>query len=254
MFSEERREKIFEKVKKEGRVLAKELAEEYEVSIDSIRRDLSMMEEEGLLKRTHGGAIPIPKVRTMPQPVSIRYGEGSENQNAIAKNAVFYIKENETVFIGGASIHYVMLKYLPKHFPYTVMTNSVEIAYHLRSFTNIHTYLIGGKVKSSGNITDGLANDFANRFKLDVSFATAGGLSKRGLSTATPEVAIFHRTIYENSRKVIALMEHTGLGMDLFTEMISLSKLDLVITDNEAEEEEIEMIRSQGVKIILAEE
>lgn len=252
MFSEERREKIFERVEKLGRVLAKDLADEFNVSIDSIRRDLSIMEEEGLLKRTHGGAIPNPKVRTKPQASSERYGEGTDYQNAIAKEAVRHIKEDETIFIGGAAIHYVMLKYLPKKIPFTVVTNSVEIAYQLRDFPNVQTYLMGGRVKTSGNITDGLANEFARQFTIDVSFATAGGISVRGLSTATPEVAIFHKTISENSRKTIALMEHTKLGVELFTRMCSLSKLDLVITDEEASEEKIEMIRSQGIRILIA--
>ncbi|PFA67040.1 DeoR family transcriptional regulator [Bacillus sp. AFS015802] len=252
MFSEERREKIFEKVEKAGRVLAKDLADEFSVSIDSIRRDLSIMEEEGLIKRTHGGAIPNPKVRTKPQAPSKRYGKGTDYQHAIAKEAVLHIQEDETIFIGGASIHYVMLKYLPRHIAFTVVTNSVEIAYHLREFSNIQTYLMGGRVKSSGNITDGLANEFARQFTIDLSFATAGGISSRGLTTSTPEVAIFHRTVFDNSRKVIALMEHTKLGVELFTGMHAITKLDLVITDEEASKDKIEMIRSQGVRTLIA--
>ena len=63
MFAEERREQILSKVKSLGRVLAKELVEEFQVSIDTIRRDLTTMEEDGLLKRTHGGAVPLSKVR-----------------------------------------------------------------------------------------------------------------------------------------------------------------------------------------------
>ncbi|TMU87453.1 DeoR/GlpR transcriptional regulator [Bacillus sp. BHET2] len=252
MFSEERREKIFERVEKLGRVLAKDMADEFDVSIDSIRRDLTMMEEEGLLKRTHGGAIPNPKVRTKPQARSERYGEGTDYQNAIAKEAVLHIKEDETVFIGGAAIHYVMLKYLTRKIAFTVVTNSVEVAYQLRGYSNIQTYLMGGKVKASGNITDGLANKFAEQFTIDLSFAIAGGLSARGLSTATPEVAIFHRTVFGHSRKVIALMEHTKLGVELFTEMNPLSKLDLLITDEEASIDIIEMIHSQGVRTVIA--
>ncbi|WP_175989317.1 DeoR/GlpR family DNA-binding transcription regulator [Bacillus sp. Marseille-Q1617] len=254
MFSEERREKILEKVEKIGRVLAKDLAEEYNVSIDSIRRDLSIMEEDGLLKRTHGGAIPNPKARNKPQAPSIRYGEGNPAQNAIAKAAAEYIKEDETVFIGGSSIHYLMLKYIPRTIVFTVVTNSVEIAYHLRDFSNVETYLIGGKMKESGNITDGLANEFAKQFTIDVNFVTAGGLSTRGLSTSTPEVAIFHNTILTNSRKNIVLMENHKLGMDMFAVMKSpMSKLALVITDDETGEEKIGMIHSHGVNTRIVE-
>jgi DeoR family transcriptional regulator, fructose operon transcriptional repressor len=252
LFSDERRQEILKMLEQEGRVLAKDLATKFELSIDSIRRDLSIMEEQGFLKRTHGGAIPVTSVRKAPPAPSIRYDEGDVYQNAIAKLAASYIEENQTVFIGGAGIHYVMLKYLPKNFSFTVLTNSVEVAYHLRNLDNVQTYLIGGRVKNSGNITDALANEFARQFSVDLCFATAGALSARGLSTATPEVAIFHKTVYENSRKLIALIGHTKIGHDMFSGMYPIKKLSTIITDEETSGDKIEMLRAQGVEVIVA--
>ena len=252
MFTEERREKILEMLEREGRVLAKELADEFGLSIDSIRRDLSIMEEQGLLKRTHGGAIPIGNVRTLPKPLSLRFGDGNAYQNAIAKKASSYIQEGQTVFVGGASTHFVMLKYLPRNIQFTVVTNSVEIAYHLREVENIQTYLIGGLVKSSGNITDAIANELARQFTIDVCFATAGGLSEKGLSTATPEVAIFHKTIYDNSKILVTLIEHSKFGIDMFSRMYPVEKLDVVITDEETTQDKIDSIKSRGVEVVIA--
>ncbi|GEL78190.1 DeoR/GlpR family DNA-binding transcription regulator [Tenuibacillus multivorans] len=239
MFSEERRTKILEKIRDQGRVLAKDLAKQFNVSVDSIRRDLSIMEEDGLLQRTHGGAIPIKRVREMPQPPANRYGEGSEEQNAIAREAVKYIEEDQTVFIGGAAIHFVLLKYLPTHIHFSVLTNSVEIAYHLRGMDNVTTYLIGGLVKSSGNITDALANQFAGQFSVDVSFATAGNITFNGLSTATPEVSVIHQTIINRSKKVIGIVDHEKFGTDMFSHMCPLSELDLIITDHETPHDKV---------------
>lgn len=251
MFSDERRQEILKMLEHSGRVLAKDLANKFELSIDSIRRDLSIMEEQGLLKRTHGGAIPVTNVRMMARPPSLRYGEGSEFQNAIAKLAVSYIQENQTVFIGGAAIHYVMLKYLPKDIPFTILTNSVEIAYNLRNYDNIQTYIIGGQVKNSGNITDALANEFARHFNVDLCFATAGALSAKGLSTATPEVAVFHKTVYNNSRKIIALVEHYKIGGNMFSGMYPVNKLNIIITDEETTVEQIDMLKAQGVEVLI---
>lgn len=252
MFTEERRQEILNMLEKDGRVLAKDLAQQFNLSIDSIRRDLTIMEEQGLLQRTHGGAIPVAKVRTFAQPPEKRYGEGSSYHNAIAELASSYIKENQTIFLGGAAIHYVMLNYLPISFPYTVITNSVEIAYHLRKFNNIDTFVIGGKMKSSGNITDALATEFASQFSLDLCFATAGALSPNGLSTASPEVSVFHRTIYNNSKKVVALMDHTGFGVEMFSHMYPVQKLDIIITDEETTEDKIDLIKAQGVEVLVA--
>ncbi|WP_108672515.1 DeoR/GlpR family DNA-binding transcription regulator [Peribacillus acanthi] len=252
MFSDERRLEILKMLEENGRVFAKDLARRFEMSIDSIRRDLSMMEEQGVLKRTHGGAIPITSVRQMPPPPSIRYGEGSDDQNAIAKLAASYIEENQTVFIGGAAIHYMMLKFLPRNFPYTVVTNSIEVAFYLRDLENVDTYLIGGNVKRSGNMTDSLANEFAKQFTVDLCFATAGAISSKGLSTSTPEVAIFHKNVYDNSRKIVSLIEHAKFGMDMFFGMYPLTKLHVIITDEGTTTEIIDMVKANGVDCIVA--
>jgi DeoR family transcriptional regulator, fructose operon transcriptional repressor len=252
MFSEERREEILKQVKKEGRVLAKELANKFQISIDSIRRDLSIMEEQGLLKRTHGGAIPITKTQAQPRVPSLRFDGGNEYQKAIAKEAVSYIQEGHTVFIGGTSIHYAMLQYLPTDIPFTVVTNSVEVAYELRSIEHIQTYLIGGKVKSSGNITDALANEFASQFTFDLCFATAGGLSIKGLSTSSPEVSLFYKNIYKHAKKIVTIADHTKIGVDMFTEMYSIDHIGTIITDEETAKEDIEKLEAQGTKVIIA--
>ncbi|OIU71944.1 DeoR/GlpR family DNA-binding transcription regulator [Rossellomorea aquimaris] len=255
MFSEERREKILEKVVDNGRVMAKDLADEFHVSIDSIRRDLSIMEEEGLLKRTHGGAIPNPKARNKPQMPEERYGKANPGQKAIARSAAGLINEGETVFIGGASIHNAMLEYLPRNIPYTVVTNSVEVAYRIKEYANIETLLIGGMMKGSGNITDSIANEFTKQFTVDVNFATAGGISARGLSTSTPEVAVFLKTVMTRSKKNIALMEHQKLGVDLFAGLdLPLSKVDLLITNDESDREKVEVFESAGVKVCMVSE
>ena len=86
-------EKILELLKKDGRVIAKDLAENFDMSIDSIRRDLSIMEKDGLLKRTHGGAIELARVRNLAADPFERYSNGSIYEDAIAKIAASYIQE-----------------------------------------------------------------------------------------------------------------------------------------------------------------
>ncbi|MGA9173531.1 MAG: DeoR/GlpR family DNA-binding transcription regulator [Thermoactinomyces sp.] len=253
MFAEERREKILELLQTHKRVLAKELAEIFDVSVDSIRRDLSIMEKQGLLKKTHGGAIPGSKVRRMPPSPSLRYTkEGSPHTNAIAKLAASYIEEGDTIFIGSAAIHYDMLKFLPQKMPFTVVTHSIQIAEALRDIECIDTYLIGGKVKRSGSITDALANEFVRHFSIDLSFATGGGISENGISTATPEVASFGRAINEVSRRKICLASHDKLGIDMFAKIVPIHHVDLVITDEQADQDAIQKIQDKGVKVIIA--
>lgn len=251
MFSDERRDKILELLQNNGRVLAKELAEMFELSIDSIRRDLTIMEEKGLLKRTHGGAIPSSKVRNTPLPPELRYQDGAPHQNAISKFAASLIKEKETVFIGSSGIQYGMLKYLPE-IPITIVTNSIKVADTLKDRKALDVYLIGGKVKGSGSISDALANEFLRQFTLDICFVTGGGISKNGVSTATPEVAMLLKTAVEISRRTICLAPHEKLGIDYFVKEGPITDIDLLITDEEASIEAIEEIENKGVKVCIA--
>lgn len=251
MFTEERREKILELLKKNGRVIAKDLAESFDMSIDSIRRDLSIMEKDGLLKRTHGGAIELARVRNLATKPLKRYSNGSVYEDAIAKIAASYIQEGDSVFIGGASIHYAMLKYLPET-SFTVVTNALEIASTLREYKNIDIYLIGGMVKPSGNMTDTLASELISRFSIDLNFSTGGGISLNGISTATPEVAFFSKTVSKIARRNICLAPHNKLGIDYFIKGESLIEIDIIITDTEASKETIQEFEKQGKEIVIA--
>ncbi|HHT7225723.1 DeoR/GlpR family DNA-binding transcription regulator [Bacillus thuringiensis] len=251
MFTEERRENILELLKKDGRVIAKDLAERFDMSIDSIRRDLSIMEKEGLLKRTHGGAIELTRVRNLAVEPAKRYSDSSIYEDTIARVAASYIQEGDSIFIGGASVHNAMLKYLPE-ISFTVITNSIEIAGYLREYKNIDTYLIGGKVKPSGNITDTLASELISRFSIDLYFSTGGGISLQGFSTATPEVAYFSKRVSEIARKNICLAPHNKLGIDCFIRGESLKEIDLIITDEEASKETVQEFEKQGKQVVIA--
>ncbi|HDR7517530.1 DeoR/GlpR family DNA-binding transcription regulator [Bacillus mobilis] len=251
MFTEERRGKILELLKKDGRVIAKDLAESFDMSIDSIRRDLSIMEKDGLLKRTHGGAIELTRVRNLAAEPTKRYHDSSIEEDAIAKVAVSYIQEDDSVFIGGASIHYTMLKYLPE-MSFTVITNSLEIASKLRDYKNVDTYLIGGKVKPSGNMTDTLASEMISRLSIDIYFSTGGGISLNGISNTTPEVVYFGKAVSKIARRNICLAPHMKLGIDCFVKGESLSEIDLIITDEEASKETIQQFEKQGKEIVIA--
>jgi DeoR/GlpR family transcriptional regulator of sugar metabolism len=252
LFAEERRAKISELLKRDQRVLVKELAERFQVSIDSIRRDLTIMEQKGLLKKTHGGAIPAMTVRQAPPPPEIRYGEGTPEGRAIARLALTFIRERDTVFIGSGSLSYLLVKELPMDLPLTIITNSMAVADVLRGRDQIETYLIGGRVKPSGNITDVMANEMARQFRYDVCFVTGGGISENGISTATPEVAAFGRAVTSVSRRVIGLATHHVMGNDSFAKAGPVDVLDILITDEETDQDVLEKIRSMGVNVIVA--
>lgn len=252
MFAEERQQAILQRLREEGRVLAKALAESLGVSADTIRRDLIALEKKGFLKRTHGGAIPGKKVRSGPLSPALRYSEGSAAEKAIAKKAAGLIGRDDTVFIGSARLHYVMLDELPTSYHFTVVTNSTVIAEKLKVRENIDTYVVGGRLRPSGTIADAIAVDFLRGLRLDICFLTGGGLSaEHGVSTATGDVAVLHRTAAEVARRVICLATHDRLGSEMFARIIPIQEVDVILTDADAPEDEIQLLRETGAEVIV---
>lgn len=256
MFAEERRNEIVKILKHDGRVSAKDISEQFNVSIDTVRRDLSILECKGILKRTHGGALNPTKVRMLPKKDSISDMDENikPNVSSVAKLAASLIEEGDTVFIGGTSTHYAMLAYLPVNIRFTVVTSSIIIADEIRNRENIETFMACGKVRPNGNLVDPLAAEFVRTLRIDTAFMVSGGLSAaHGLSNATSEAVVFHRAVASVSNKIICLSPSCKLGSENFIREIPPEQLDIVITDWEAPEEEIAKLREKGIKVIRAE-
>jgi DeoR family transcriptional regulator, fructose operon transcriptional repressor len=257
MFIEERHQAILDILTAERRISIGEIQEKFDVSIDSARRDLRILEEKGLLKRTHGGAIPVQQVglhSPAKQWSAAELTSISENIDAIAKKAVEFIKPNDAVYITSATVGYVMLRYLPTNFEYTVVTNSIDNASVLRKFDNIQTYVVGGKMRPNGRIVDSFAQEFVGRMRFDCSFLTGAGFSAGfGVSNGTPETSAFQRAIADNSRKNIALFPAHKIGHNAFLKDVDVQKFDILITDWDAVEDELMKIEEAGVSVIVVE-
>ena len=256
MFMEERQQKIAEEIRENGKVTIAELAKKYGISEESARRDLRLLEQKGLCKRTHGGAIRLSQVSVRP-PVNRDFEKMPvfANYREISRQAVAKIKENDIVYLTGGSFGYIMVSFLPKDIRYTVVVNSVDIAKELRAFENIEVYLVGGKMRQSGSVVDSFANEFVSRLHFDVCFITGGGLTTEfGLSNGTDETATFQRTVIKNSRKRYLLLAGAKIGMDSFVKVCDVEVFDEIITDWECVEEQVVVLEEKGVKVTIVEE
>lgn len=257
MFIEERHQAILELLEKQNKVILTELAANLNVSIDTIRRDLIVLEEHGLLKRTRGGAIPAQKV-SVKQPRNYTVREIKQIDpfyDAIARFACSYIEQGDTVYIAGSSIEYLMVKYMTTNFNYTVITNSVIVADELKGLENVDVYITCGKVRGRGTMNDQLAIEFIRNMRIDKAFIGGAVLSaKFGLSNVTFETAILQRAVIEVSKKTVCLVPNIKLGAESFAKITDARNIDMVITDWEAIEDEVLRIRDLGVEVVVVEE
>lgn len=256
MFIEERHQEITETIRNNGKITIIEITKKYGISDESARRDLRLLEQKGICKRTHGGAILQQQVSVRP-PVNRKFDTMPifENYRQIARVAAGMIHENDTIYLTGGSFGYIMLSFLPREMHYTVVVNSVDLGKELREFDNVDVYIAGGKMRQSGSLTDSLANEFVSRLHFDLCFITGAGLTAEfGLSNGTDETATFQRTVIKNSRKRCLLIPSSKVGVDSFIRVCEVDAFDTIITDWDCVEEQIVAIEEKNVEVIVVEE
>ncbi len=253
IFMEERHQKITDCIQQNGKITIAEIVQEYGISEESARRDLRLLEQKGICKRTHGGAILLQPVSVRP-PVNRDFESMPvfDNYKAIACRAAEMIGENETIYLTGGSLGYLMIPFLPRDFPYTVVVNSVDIGKELRNFDNMEVYLAGGKMRQSGSLVDSLATEFVSRIHFDLCFITGAGLTASfGLSNGTDETAAFQRAVIKNSRRKGLLMPGAKIGLDSFIKVCEADVFSFVITDWDCVEDQITALEEKISTVIV---
>lgn len=256
MFIEERHNEISEIIRANGKIKISEITEKYGISDESARRDLRLLEQKGICKRTHGGAILAGQVSVRP-PKNRNFDDMPvfDNYREISRVAANMIRENDTVYLTGGSFGYIMISFLPRDIHYTLIVNSVDIAKALREFDNVDVYIAGGKMRQSGSLVDSFASNFVSHLHFDLCFITGAGVTADfGLSNGTDETATFQRAVIKNSRKKCLLMPSAKVGVDSFVKVCEVDAFDSIITDWDCVEDQIVAIEEKGVEVIVVEE
>jgi Transcriptional regulators of sugar metabolism len=258
MFIEERHQAILDMLNKNGSITAGDIQENFSVSYDSAKRDLRILEEKGLLKRTHGGAIQIKKVgyggechdlSAKERVVSVK-----ENYLEIAKKAVKMIEPKDVIYITGASIGYLMTQNMPADLCCTVVTSSISIAEDLRRFENITVIVTGGEMAHNGSFYDAFTIEMINRLRFDKCFITSACISpKFGLSIQKSRNIGVINAVINNSKVKIGLYPTEKIGFDSIVSICPANKLDVLITDWDASEEELSFFDDQEIEVIVVE-
>ncbi|MBP3704469.1 MAG: DeoR/GlpR transcriptional regulator [Clostridia bacterium] len=256
MFMEERHQEITEIIRTTGKITVAAIVEKYGISDESARRDLRILEQKGICKRTHGGAILLQQVNIFPpKDRDFENMPVFEDYRAIAREAAKRIRENDTIYLCSGSFGFRMLEFLPRDFHYTVVINSVDLGKALRAFDNIDVYIAGGKMRQSGSVVDSLAAAFVSQLHFDLCFLTGAGLTAEfGLSNGTDETANFQRTVLRNTRRKCLLISSRKIGTDAFIKVCAADTFDTIITDWDCAEDHLAALEELDVEIVVAEE
>lgn len=253
MYAEERQQEIVDRARKAGRVDVATLAEQFDVTAETVRRDLTALERQGLLRRVHGGAIPVERLGFEPA-LATRDAASSGEKDRIAKAALAELPTEGAILLDAGTTTARLAEALPMDRELTVVTNALPIAITLATRPNITVHLLGGRVRgrTMATVDAWAARLLADTF-VDVAFMGANGISvERGLTTPDVAEAGVKRAMIASARRTVVLADHTKVGVDHFARFGAISDVDVLVTDSGIDAELALDLDSAGVRVVQA--
>jgi DeoR family fructose operon transcriptional repressor len=232
LFREERKIQILELLKSDQRVEVTRLAQLFEVSEDTVRRDLRDLQNQGLIVKTHGGALNHVAA---PKSFEKRLEHASQCKASIGKAAASLVEEGECLLIDSGTTALSVARSLQVN-KARVLTNSLEVANAISQYSNIDLIVLGGRWDPLHQLVGPVTVDQLSRYRVDKVFLGMPGLDiKHGITVPSEEEAAVKRAMIQIGQKVIGLADHTKLGEVAFSYVAPVSALDILVTDELAD-------------------
>jgi DeoR/GlpR family transcriptional regulator of sugar metabolism len=263
LFVDERRHRILEIVNARGRVRVRELAELVGVTEPTVRKDITDLDGQRLLRRAHGGALAVTPA--YEANVSARVGTNVAGKRAIARACLDEVKDGDAIFVDSGTTMIALAEALcpdpgrrgtatpgPVPVNVNVLTNAIGVAQVLAPVAGIRHSVLGGQYRAAGGCFVGpLAIEALQKFTLNIAFIGVTGLSETGFTVADVNEAQVKMAAMERARRVIVPMDRTKIGAADFVKICDADRVDTVITD-EPDEHLARMCHEHGVRLVVA--
>jgi DeoR/GlpR family transcriptional regulator of sugar metabolism len=253
MLLAERHRKIVEVVNEKMSVRVTELSKIFQVTEETIRRDLEKLEKENLLRRSHGGAVSIQDEQS-----EVSYAEreitNSVEKKAIAIEAVKLIQPGDQIVLDASTTAWYMAKEMPD-LPLTVITNSIKVAIELSKKEQVKVISTGGMLlPKSLSYVGPLAERSLNMYHVNKAFISCKGVHiEGGLSDSNEWQALLKRQMMSISDQTILMADSTKFGVRNFAHITGIQQVDLVLTDSNIEDLTSHAFEEKGVQIRIVE-
>ena len=247
-----RQSEILEIARAEGRVVVEDLAQRFEVTLQTIRRDLSELADMGHLDRVHGGAVPKTGVANLGYEQRRRMNEGAKA--AIARACAAAIPENCSLIMNLGTTTEAVAQELLAHRNITVVTNNMNVANTLAANPGCEIMVAGGALRrSDGGLVGELTTQFFEQFKVDYAVIGASALDRDGdlLDFDLAEVRV-SKAIIRQARKVFLVCDHSKLDRSAPARLASLSEITVLFTDRALPQELARKCAEWGTEVVVA--
>ncbi len=253
LFQGERQNEMAALALESGRVDVSDLAERFGVTTETIRRDLSELQDRKVLRRVHGGAVPWQALRFEPLLTVRRDLQLSEKRRIGARSAT-ELPDSGIILVDSGSTTARFCEALPRDRELTVVTNSVLNAEVLSDFDNVEVMMLGGTLrKNTMAMVDARAVSMVQELTVDTLFISCDGFSvERGLTTPYQYEATLKQAMIRAARRVIALADHAKLGNDQLFRFADWSDVDVLVTDTGVDDSTFDQLRAVVPVVVRA--
>jgi DeoR/GlpR family transcriptional regulator of sugar metabolism len=246
-----RQTELVELLQVRGQMLVADIAEYFQVSEDTVRRDLDALAGRGALTRTHGGAVAITALVHRDSPFFQRLNSRTAEKQHIARAAAALIGDGETLLINGGSTTRFFAAELTQS-NLTIVTNNLAIPGSLSGELDAEIYLLGGQFRAGPQVTIGPVAPAGIQVAVDTAVIGVGGVTAReGLSTTILEEASMIAGMIAVARRTIAVADSTKLGKHSFAQIGPLTAIQLLVTDAEPPRELRTALEDARVQIVV---
>jgi DeoR family transcriptional regulator, aga operon transcriptional repressor len=252
VLNEERRRAIVDFVNQNGRARVGELAAKFGSSEITIRRDLDLLHERGLIYRTHGGALPIRAGLESDRDLTQRELQHPREKSKIAVAAARMVKEGESIILDSGSTTTAIARALRGFQQLTVITNAINIASELAG-SNVDVILTGGMLrKNSYSLVGPIAEESLRRLKVDILFLGVDGFDTHsGVSTPNLLEAQLNRLMVSIATRVVAVCDSSKFGRSSLSSIVPISNIHGVITDKQISKADLRALKKAGLQVTL---
>jgi DeoR family transcriptional regulator of aga operon len=252
LLNEERRRAILDLLNREGRVLVKELADRFDTSQITIRKDLEVLHSQGSLHRTHGGALTVQSGTLVDPSLQEKEKLHRQEKLRIAAAAVAMIEEGQSIILDSGTTTTAIARSLRGFRRLTVITNAVNIAAELAT-SGIEVILTGGTVRTNSfSLVGPLAEETLRRLTADLLFLGVDGFDTRlGLSTPNLLEAKVNRVMVEIARKTVAVCDSSKFGHRSLSMIVPAAAIHHVITDKRISKADLQNLKDAGIATTL---
>jgi DeoR family transcriptional regulator, fructose operon transcriptional repressor len=255
--ADQRRSQIISELNRARQLKVTDLSIHLGISEVSVRRDLQVLEDLGLLKRVHGGAVVIQD-QTGSEELSTRWYQNLEKKERIGRAAAQLVQRGDNLIIDSGTTPLQVVRHLPQELQtsgnLTIITSSLPVVHEVGSHPGVHLILLGGVYLMAYDLVVGPQTiDNLKNLHADKLFLGTDGLTfTQGITTANVLEAEVDQAMVKASSMVIVVSDSSKIGVIGLASIMALNRIDKLVTDSDAPPDFVEMLRSQGVEVILA--